>query len=311
MRIVYLGTPAFAATILKVLHASEFAPIGVVSQQAKPVGRSQKPVPTATEAMAHTLGLPFFAAESVNTDESLAKLQAWNPDLLVVAAFGQLLKEPLLKLPPLGCLNVHGSLLPKYRGAAPLQRALQDGLSETGITIQRMVRRLDAGDILHQVRFAITPTDTSLSLMDKAAEYGARALLEALAKLHAGAAVFTPQIEADATHAAKLTKEEAVIDWSLPAAKIACWVRAAIPWPVAETKLGGIRLKVFGAAKTPAWGATSPGEISTDSKTYLHVSCGKQDAVSLTEVQLENKKRLSVKEFLSGYRGSFPFQRIG
>ncbi len=311
LRTVFMGTPEFAATILQKLVAEGLPPVAVVCQPARAAGRGLKQEPSAVEALAQQLGLPVFPVQSVNTPEMVAELTALKADLFLVAAFGQLLKKEILDIPRLYSLNVHGSLLPKYRGAAPIQRAILDGQTLTGVTIQKMVKKLDAGDILLTKTTPISESDTSVDLFERLAVLGAEALIEAVRLIDGGTPFFTPQVEADATVAPKLTKEEAVIDWTQPAPKILRKVNGLQPWPVAQSALGGVRLKVYGAEMSKASGPSAPGDISTDHKTRVLVGCGGGTALSLTRIQLENRKKLEIKDFLTAYRGNFPFENMG
>ncbi|MBY0369720.1 methionyl-tRNA formyltransferase [bacterium] len=311
LRTVFMGTPGFAASSLAKLLEKGKTPVAVVCQPPRAVGRGLKTQPSEVQQLAEKSGLTVLPVENVNAPEVLAQLRDLKPDLILVAAFGQLLKKELLELPPLGCLNVHGSLLPKYRGAAPIQRAILNGEKETGVAVQRIVRKLDAGDILLTRRLPILPQDTSGTLFDRLAELGADALVEAVEMVESGRTQFTPQDEAQATHAAKLTKEEAVIDWSLPAEQIERQVRGYQPWPVAETRLGNDRLKIFGAELLPKAPAGKPGTITSDGKTFVHVACGGAAGIALTQIQLENRKKLETREFLMAYRGAFPFTHLG
>ena len=307
MRIVFMGTPDFAASALQKLIEHKKIPVGVVTQPARAVGRGLKTQPSEVETVAQEHGIPVLAVESVNTPEALAQLRVWNPDLILVAAFGQLLKNDVLTLPRFGCLNVHGSLLPKYRGAAPIQRAILEGEKETGITIQRMVRKLDAGDILLMRTVPIGAKETSGELFARLAKLGGACLVDAVNSVEANTAVYLPQDEARATHAAKLSKAEAIIDWHKTATEIERAIRAFQPWPVAETRLGGERLKIFSAEVLPQNLPHPPGTLVSDSKSLLHVACGVGTALALTQIQLENRKKLETREFLMAYRGNFPF----
>jgi methionyl-tRNA formyltransferase len=211
----------------------------------------------------------------------------------------------------LGCYNVHGSLLPKYRGAAPIQRAIWEGEKITGITIQRIVRKLDAGDIVLKKEISIESEETSGQLMTRLAHLGGEALVEAVRLIESGQATFTPQTESLVTYAKKLEKEDAILNFNLSASKLVNQIRALQPWPVAETILGKTRVKIFKAEITSPGKAGLPGDISTDHKTFLLIHCGEGTALSLTEIQPENRKRVKIHEFLQAFRGNFPFNKIG
>ncbi len=307
LRTVFMGTPEFAATVLNKLVDAGMPPLAVVCQPARASGRGLKLEPSEVEVLARKLSLPVFAAESANTPEVIAALRALQPDLILVAAFGQLLKKELLELPKLFCLNVHGSLLPKYRGAAPIQRAIWNGDIETGVTIQKMVRQLDAGDILLKKTTPIGPEETSGELFTRLAELGGNALVEAVQLVESGNYILTPQVASEATHAAKIQKEDSKLDWNETAETLLRKIRALQPWPVAETRLDGVRLKIFGAQAVKVSQHKPPGSLTTDHKTSLIVHCGGDTALALTRIQLENRKKMETRDFLMAYRGNFPF----
>lgn len=310
MIFVFLGSPGLAATILKKLVAENRVPSLVVTQEAKQAGRGNKITATAVEEAALALSLPVLRAANVNAPEVLEKIKALSPDLFIVAAFGQIFKEPLLAIPKLHCLNVHTSLLPKYRGAGPIQWALWNGDPITGVTIQKMVKKLDAGDILVQKRIPIEDADTTESLLEKLAHLGGESVLESFRLIESGEARFEPQDESQVTFASKIDKEHAVIDWNRSANQIRNQIRAMQPWPVAETKLGTEGLKIYRARLVDSIGG-EPGTVKTDAKTYLTVQCGENSALGLEELQLQSRKRLLVGQFLAGYRGVFPQPKLG
>lgn len=311
MRYLFMGTPPFAARVLELLSAEVGAPTAVITQPARPAGRGQRLAPTAVQEFATQKAWPFFATENTNDPEFLETLRSLQPDLILVAAFGQILKKALLALPAKYCLNVHASLLPKYRGAAPVARSILDGDLETGITIQKMARKLDTGDILVQRTIPIAPFDTSATLLDKLAELGGACLIEAVRTIEAGREVFVAQDESLATHAAKLSKDESPIDWTRSAAEVRRKVYGLQPWPTAETLLGNEVMRVFGAHEVDDPIDGEPGTVRTDHRTFVHVRCGDGRALALTEIQLANRKKLLISSFLSAYRGHFPFARIG
>lgn len=311
LKIIYMGTPALAATILEKLYTDLYPPVAVVTQVAKATGRGHKVVPTPVEDLGKRLGLNVLASLDVNSALTLDVLKTFEPDLILVAAFGQILKEDILKLPKLGCYNVHGSLLPKYRGAAPIQRAIWNGEKQTGVTIQRIVKKLDAGDIILKKETLIEPNETSGQLMDRLSHLGGEALVEAVRLIESGKATFSPQDETEATYAKKIIKEDAIMDFAQTAPQLFNQIRALQPWPVAETKLGEIRVKVYQAKVITHPSSAKPGDIETDHKTSLIIHCGQGTALSLTEIQPENRKRLKIHEFLQAFRGNFPYNKIG
>ena len=311
LKYLFMGSPPLAATILEKLCTDLYPPVAVVTQTAKAQGRGQKVVPTAVEYFAKQQGLTVFTTLDVNHPATLDPLRTYEPDLVLVAAFGQILRQDLLSLPKLFPLNMHASLLPRYRGAAPVQRAIWDGLVETGVTVQKMAKKLDTGDVLLQKKAPILPDDTSTELLQRLAELGGEAMVEAVRLIERGHYEFVPQKHEDATYAAKIDKSDAVLDWTQPAERLRNQIRALQPWPVAETRVGDDRLKVFKAALADVPADRAPGTVVTDGKTELRVVCGDGRGLSLTEIQLENRKRLGVREFLMAYRGTFPVSRLG
>lgn len=251
--------------------------------------------------LAVVYGIPVIQPTRLRDPAVLAQLQAWQPDLVVVAAYGKILPPPVLTLPPYGCINVHASLLPKYRGAAPIQWAIINGERETGVTIMQVSERMDAGDILLQKTLPIAESETGGTLHDKLATLGAEALREALALLKGGQLVARPQNENEATYAPKISKEDGRIDWRQDAVTIARRIRAFNPWPSAYTTLEGKLFKIFAAHVVPAPAPLClPGTIVEVTPASLVVATG-NGALALLEVQLEGKKRLTVEEFLNGY----------
>ncbi|MCS6927111.1 MAG: methionyl-tRNA formyltransferase [Candidatus Binatia bacterium] len=296
-----MGTPEFAVPSLRTLMASEDRVVGVVTQPDQPAGRGMALQAPPVKKLAAVYGIPVMQPAKLRDPAVLAQLQAWQPDLIVVAAYGKILPPALLTLPPYGCINVHASLLPKYRGAAPIQWAIINGESETGVTIMRVSERMDAGDILLQKTLPITESDTGGTLHDKLATLGAEALRETLALLKGGQLVARPQNEAEATYAPKITKEDGWIEWRQEAVTIARRIRAFNPWPSAYTTLGGKLFKIFAARVVPSpVPPRLPGTIIEVTPVSLVVATG-NGALALLEVQLEGKKRLAIEEFLNGY----------
>lgn len=308
---VFMGTPPFAATILEGLSQHAGSPLAVITQPARPVGRGQKVQTTAVQQLADSRGWQCYPVENANEPAFLGMLRGLAPDLILVAAFGQILKKDLLELPRRYCLNVHASLLPKYRGAAPVSRAILEGDTETGITIQRMAKKLDTGDILVQKRIPIAVRETSATLLEKLAGLGVESLVESIAMIATNREVFVPQDPEAATYAAKLSKAESTIDWSENAERIRRKIYGLQPWPIAETWLGPDSMRIFEAAHVDVELPGPPGSLQTDHRTNLIVKCGDGRALSLTEIQLANRKKLPVASFLSAYRGQFPFARLG
>jgi methionyl-tRNA formyltransferase len=298
VNIAFLGTPAFAVAPLDALHRAGHAVACVVAQPDRPAGRGQALREPATKAWARARGVPVLQPEKVRDGRLARELALMKLDLVVVAAYGRILGEDLLSLAPFGAVNVHASLLPRWRGAAPIQWALAEGDAETGVTIMQMDAGLDTGHVLLQRAIPILPEDTSETLHDRLAALGAEALVTALPLLAEGRLTPVRQDGAHATAARILTKEDGRLDFSLPAARLAARLRAFTPWPGAFTTLGGQLLKVH-AARPAAPAALAPGEARATGEGIL-VGCAGSEALLLTEVQLEGKRRLPASEFAQG-----------
>jgi len=298
-----MGTPDLARTVLHTLsnNPDYLIPL-VVSQPDRPKGRDLKVQPTPVKALALDLGLAVAQPEKVRQPEFLEQLRTAKPDLIAVAAFGQILPQSLLDIPPYGCLNVHTSLLPKYRGAAPIQRSILNGDLETGVTIMRIEAGLDSGDILSMERTPIAAEDTSATLHDRLASIGARLLDRTIPEWVAGKIVPQPQPHELATHAPKIRKEEGWIDWSLPAMRIANLVRGLTPWPGAFTYLPAqprpALLKIWCSEVVRRSG--KPGQILAADRDGIVVGCG-EDALRLTMLQREGSRKMTAAEFLAGH----------
>ncbi len=297
-RIVFFGTPDFAVPSLRALLAGADPVVGVVCQPDRPAGRGHKLHAPPVKDAALAAGVPVLQPVKIRTPEFLEALRAWQPDLIVVAAYGRILPSPILELPKLGCINVHASLLPKYRGAAPIQWAILRGEEHTGVTIMRVAEELDAGDILLQRPMRIGPEETYGELQTRLSELGATALQEALAKLHAGTLTGLAQDHALATFSPPLEKEQGRIDWHKSAAEICRQVRAFNPWPAAFTCLDGKLLKIH-RAHPAAENSTQPPGTVVSLSPRLCVASG-QGLVVVDELQLEGRKRLSAAELVRG-----------
>lgn len=297
LKIVFMGTPDFSAEVLSNL-AAEHNVVAAVTGPDKPVGRGYALRPSPLKVRAAELGIPVLQYEKVSRD-GLGEIAALAPDLGVTAAFGQILSEKFLSLFPLGVLNVHASLLPKYRGASPIQWALLNGDHETGVTIMRTVKEVDAGDILLQKRIPIGEKETAGELFDSLAKLGGEAICEAVDALADGRVVFTPQNAAEATHCGMITKADGKIDFRRGARELDCFVRGMTPWPSAWFELGGKRVKVFAAERAEGHG--TPGEVIAASPAQgLVVACG-DGAVRLAALQPEGKSRMSDTAYLMGH----------
>ncbi len=301
MRYLFMGTPPIATEILQSLVKAGYHPEAVVTQPPKPAGRGQKEQSTDVARYARQMGWPVHEVKNVNTPELLRELKNYEVDLVFVVAFGQILKAEVLALPKLFCLNVHASLLPAYRGAGPVQWAIWKGEKETGVTIQKMVRELDAGDIFLQKRVPIDSEETSAQLLKKLALLGSECAVDAFKKCERKDYSFTPQDPQKVTYAPKIEKEQAAINWSQSAQEIKNQIRALQPWPVASTVLQGSRLLIFGCEVLGEKSSAPSGSLKTDGSSYLHVACGDGSVLALTVLQLENRKRLAIGDFLRGY----------
>ncbi len=300
-RIIFMGTPEFAVPSLRALLNSPDQVVAVVTQPDRPRGRGRKLTPPPIKTIALEAGIPVLQPPSVRTEAFLKELRSYDPDLIAVTAFGRILPRALLHLPPLGVINVHGSRLPRYRGAAPIQWAILNGDDSTGVTIMQMDEGLDTGDILLTRELPITPEDTAASLAVRMAELGGKALSEALALLHRGKLGPIPQNEEQATAAPPLTKEQGLIDWNLPAEVIGCQVRGLDPWPTAYTYLDGKRLRLFGPSIIAGESTEPPGAIISCDRHGLLIATG-QDQLLIREVQLEGAKRVTADAFLRGHK---------
>jgi methionyl-tRNA formyltransferase len=285
---------------LKALVASAHSVVGVLTQPDRPKGRGQQLAASPVKQAALAAGLPVAQPHTLKTEEGRAPLLAWNPDVMVVVAYGLILPPPALVMPRLGCVNIHASLLPRWRGAAPIQRALLAGDEETGITIMQMDAGLDTGPMLLSRPLRIDPDDTGGSLHDRLADLGANAILSSLDCLANGTVVAVPQPEEGATYAAKLEKSEARIDWTARAVEIERKVRAFNPWPIAETLYEGEQLRILKAkadmTESPRLEGQPPGTILSVSERAILVQCG-MGRLALSEIQRPGKRPISARDF--------------
>jgi methionyl-tRNA formyltransferase len=299
MTVVFFGTPEFAVPSLRALVEARHFVALVVAQPDRPSGRGQRVQAPPTAELAKSLGIEVAQPEKVRDPSFLDRIRALAPDAIAVAAYGKILPKALLEVPRFGAINVHGSLLPKYRGAAPIQRAILAGESVTGITIMQMNERMDAGDILATRETAIGLDDTAESLGKRLSEIGATALVTTLEGVAAGAVTPIPQRDEEATLAPLVHKEEGKIDWTKPAVEIERSVRAFTPWPGTFTATGARLLKVHRAAVRTDETTEPPGTIVRADGSELAVATGR-GSLALLELQLEGKRRLAAREFLAG-----------
>ena len=301
MRVVFFGTPQFAVPSLEQLIQSAHDVVGVVTQPDRPRGRGQKVTDAPVKVTAVQHGLPVFQPARLRDPEVKETLTRWAPELGVVAAYGKILPENVLNLPRLGMINVHASLLPRYRGAAPVQRAVIDGMPETGVTIMRMVLDLDAGGMFAKVTRPIGSDETSDIVERDLAHLGASLLLEVIDDLAAGRAVEEPQDDSLSTYASKITKEEGLIDWTLAATDIHNRVRGLYPWPHAFSYLNGERLIVMRSHVAPEPTSADPGTIVDVSSGAISVATGHGGRLAIDEVQPEGRRAMKVRDYLAGH----------
>jgi methionyl-tRNA formyltransferase len=299
LRIVFFGTPAFAVPSLEALIASRHRVVAVVSQPDRPKGRGHQLQATATKAVAQTPRIPVLQPAKIREEAFLQQIGDLNADLGVVVAFGRILPDALLAIPRLGMINVHASVLPRYRGAAPIQRAVLAGDPETGVTIMRVAAELDAGPTFAIETVPIPPDATSGEMETVLAHLGARLMLPVVNAMAEGRAIETPQDHSRATHAAKITKEEGAIDWTAPASVVHNQVRGLQPWPLAWTRLGSDRL-VLRRTRPLAHGDLAPGTVVRAGGDELVVACGHGTELQILEIQPEGRRTMTAREFLAG-----------
>jgi methionyl-tRNA formyltransferase len=300
LRIVHFGTPAFAVPTLRALIQSRHLVVALVSQPDRPKGRGHRVAATPTKELAVLCGVPVLQPTKLREDAFLAQVAALQPDLGVVAAYGRILPDALLGVPRLGMINVHASLLPRYRGAAPVHRAVMAGDEATGVTIMRVVAELDAGPMLATATRSIAPDETSVDVEGGLAEAGADLLLDVVDRLARGPVDETPQDDAQATYAPKLLKTESPVDWSLPARTIHNRVRGLQPWPMASTTIEGDRGLIHRTAVTDVRTDARPGTIVEAGGDVLAVAAGDGLVLRILVIQSEGRRTMNVREFLSG-----------
>lgn len=300
MRIVFMGTPEFAVPSLEALLISADQVVGIVTQPDRPKGRGQQLSLSPVKVIAQREGLPLLQPTKMKDPGFMAELSGWKPDVIAVAAFGRILPPAILSLPPRGCINVHGSLLPKYRGAGPIQWALINGETETGITTMLMDEGMDTGAMLLQASMAINPDDTAGSLSARLAEIGGRLLVDTLARLKAGTLAPRPQDHSQATLAPLLKKEDGAINWAMSALSIANRIRGLTPWPGAFTFLNADRWTIWRAAAISEATALPPGQITALRKDAIHVATG-QGVLAIHELQPANSRRMPAAQYLAGH----------
>lgn len=312
MKIVFMGTPDFAVSALEAILEAGHQVKAVVTQPDKPKGRGKALQVTPVKACALEHGIPVFQPVKVREKEAVETLRSYGADVFVVAAFGQILSEEILTMPKYGCVNIHASLLPKYRGAGPIQWAILNGEEKTGVTIMQMDRGIDTGDMLMKTEVVIDPRETGDSLHDKLAEAGAKLIVEALPKIERGELIPEKQRDEDSCYAKMLHKSMGQIDWRLSAKKLDCLIRGLLSWPGAYTGFRGKNLKIWEAEAVSTdrfalWQETAeavdvaPGMVVGVEKEAFYVAAG-EGVLKILAVQPEGKKRMAVKDFLLGYQ---------
>ena len=307
MRVVFMGTPDFSVPALENI-AKRYEVVAVVTQQDRPKGRGHKMQYTPVKEKAIELEIPVYQPKRVKDPEFVDILKTLKPDVIVVIAFGQILSKEILELPKYGCINVHASLLPKYRGAAPIQWAVINGDKKSGVTTMYMAEGLDTGDIIDTSEIVLDEKETGGSLFDKLADLGGKLILNTLDKLETGTATRTRQDDARSTYAGKITKELGKIDFTKSAAEIERLIRGLNPWPSAFTYMDDKMLKIWNADVLEETVEEDPGTITEVSKKFIKVATG-EGYLLLKEIQLEGKKRMNVTSFLNGY--NFTANKLG
>jgi methionyl-tRNA formyltransferase len=304
LRIIFAGTPDFAARHLNALLASEHQVVGVFTQPDRPAGRGKKLMPSPVKVLAGENNLPVFQPASLRPAENQQLVAGLKADIMVVVAYGLILPKAVLDMPRFGCINVHGSLLPRWRGAAPIQRSLWAGDTETGVTLMQMDAGLDTGDMLHKLACPITPEDTSATLYDKLAVLGPQGLLATLSQIADGSATPVVQDEMQVTYAEKLSKDEARLDWSLPAVQLERCIRAFNPWPVSFFMIEEQPVKVWRASAIKNQSTAQPGTILETGKHGIQVATG-DGILNLETLQPAGKKAMSAQDLLNSRREWF------
>lgn len=301
MNILFMGTPEFAVPSLNALLGAGHTVCGVFTQPDKPKNRGMKLLPSPVKVCALSHEIPVFQPAKMRDGEALGYLRELDPELIVVAAYGKILPSEILDYPVKGCINVHSSLLPKYRGAAPINWAILNGEAVTGVTIMHMAPALDAGDIIAQVSTPIGADETAPTLTARLAELGAELLVSAVEAIGAGTAARTPQDEADSTYAPMLSRELSPMDWSKPARTLHDQVRGLLPWPAAVAEFGGIRCKVFSTDIPLQTTDAAPGTILEAGKRGIDIACGGGTVLHIDELQADGGKRMKAADYLRGH----------
>lgn len=299
MRIIFMGTPDFAVSAFKAIVDAGHEVVACFTQPDKAKGRSKALVPTPVKAFAVERDIPVYQPARLKESENVDIIRRINPDVIVVAAYGQLLPESILNIPKLGCINIHASLLPKYRGAAPIEWAIMDGEKETGVTTMYMAKGLDTGDMIEKKVVPICDDDTGATLTDKLAVCGGELILSTLDRLEAGTVTRIPQDDRLSCYASMLRKDMGELDFSMPAARIERLIRGLQPWPLAHTTINGKGVQILGAKVVPLPEGYKPGQIAGVTKKAFTIACG-EDALLITSLKPEGKKVMEAAAFLAG-----------
>lgn len=302
MRIVFMGTPDFAAASLDALLKNGYNIAGVFTQPDKAKGRGMEISFSPVKELALENEIPVFQPAKMRDGAALSILQSLKPDLVVVVAYGRILPDDILSVPPLGTINVHGSLLPRYRGAAPIQWSVLNGDEKTGVTTMYLSSEMDAGDIIFSEETEIGEYETSGELYDRLKKLGAELLIKTVRAIEAGCAPRTPQDETQATYVSMLDKSLSPLDFTKPARAVVKWVCGLQPWPVASAELGGVVLKIYSARLTHRHTGAVPGSIVSTGKDGIEIACGDGETVLITEVQAPGKKRMPAEDYLRGHK---------
>ena len=300
MRVVFMGTPDIAATCLKKIIADGFEVAGVYTQPDRPKNRGMKLAFSPVKEIAIAHGLPVFQPENFREDETVEQLRALQPDVVAVVAYGRILPQRVLDIPKQGCINIHASLLPSYRGSAPYQWAVLDGLEETGVTAMYLCRQMDAGDVIDIAKTSIGTNETAGELLDRLAVLGAELLSKTLTSIQNGCANRCPQDESKATYAPMLDKSMSPIDWTKTACQVHNHVRGLHPWPVATANIGGTNFKIHSTVVVDRETKAQPGKVLALTKTGLQIACG-QGVVEIRSLQAEGGKRMAAPDYFRGH----------
>lgn len=301
MRIVFMGTPAIAATCLQRVHEDGWEIVGVYTKPDTPKNRGMKMAMSEVKTYAQSVGLPVHQPATFKDDAVVEELRALKPDLILVVAYGKILPQRVLDIPPKGCVNIHASILPALRGSGPIQWAILNGLDETGLTAMYMAAEMDAGDMIEVRKTPIDPMETSEELMGRLAVIGAGLLSDTVRHIADGTVTRTPQDESQVTFAPMLSKDMAPIDWNRTARQIVDHVRGLIPWPVATTELQGKRFKIYRVEYTGKTTEKAPGTLLELNKKGLDVACGGGAVVRITQLQAEGGKRMAAPDYFRGH----------